>query len=471
LKVGLSIEQDRKRPIYRLLEPIHQFARRQSAGGIILLVCTALALAWANSYWRDSYFHLLHVKLGVTFDRYVLEFSAGHWINDGLMTIFFFVVGLEIKREVLVGELSTLRQALLPFAAAVGGMVAPALLYAQLNSGGAGAAGWGIPMATDIAFAIGVLSLVGRGAPASLTVFLTALAIVDDLGAVIVIAVFYSSGVQLGALAGALVFLLAMVAANWLQVRSATVYAALATGVWLFLLQSGVHATIAGVLAALPIPAGQLLGRGQFAEWGIEWLRRFDELGKRPAPVRTLFGRKLKFAIFQDSEQARLLDQLEMVIERVQSPLQRLEHLLHPVVAFLVMPVFALANAGVSLGDGLSKSLRDPVALGVIAGLVVGKPLGIAVTTWAAVKIGLCDLPAKATWRDIWAAGCLAGIGFTMSLFITNMAFAQERLIADSKVGILLASAISAVLGAMLLRGRKAGNGAGGVPVEDVGDN
>jgi NhaA family Na+:H+ antiporter len=302
-------------------------------------------------------------------------------------------------------------------------------------------------------------------------VFLTALAIVDDLGAVIVIAVFYSSGVQLGALAGALVFLLAMVAANWLQVRSATVYAALATGVWLFLLQSGVHATIAGVLAALPIPAGQLLGRGQFAEWGIEWLRRFDELGKRPAPVRTLFGRKLKFAIFQDSEQARLLDQLEMVIERVQSPLQRLEHLLHPVVAFLVMPVFALANAGVSLGDGLSKSLRDPVALGVIAGLVVGKPLGIAVTTWAAVKIGLCDLPAKATWRDIWAAGCLAGIGFTMSLFITNMAFAQERLIADSKVGILLASAISAVLGAMLLRGRKAGNGAGGVPVEDVGDN
>ncbi len=427
-------------PIKKVLYPIREFMHAEASGGIVLMLCALAALAWANSPWSTTYSALWETKLTIGPGGFNLSESLLHWINDGLMAVFFFVVGLEIKREVLVGELASLRQAALPIAAAVGGMVAPALIYTAVNLGGEGAAGWGIPMATDIAFALGVLALLGPRVPTSLKIFVTALAIVDDLGAVLVIALFYTSNVSWASLGAGALFLLALVAANRLHVRHPLAYALLGIGLWVAFLKSGVHATIAGVLLALTIPARTRVDTAEFLDRGREILEEFDRSGVEGEDILT-----------NEGQQAAIME-LESLTEHAQTPMQRLEHSLHPWVAFAIVPLFALANAGVALGGDLGVALTQPVTLGVVAGLVVGKQVGITLFSWLAVRSGLAELPQELSWRHIYGASLLAGIGFTMSLFISALAFGDGPLQDAAKVGILTASLVAGVAGWLVLR-------------------
>ncbi|HEY8602670.1 MAG TPA: Na+/H+ antiporter NhaA [Thermomicrobiales bacterium] len=427
---------DRRPPIRTVLYPLAAFLRNEAAGGIILIACALVALVWANSPWAGTYTSLWATKITIG----PLTESLLHWINDGLMAVFFFVVGLEIKREVLVGELASPRQAALPIAAALGGMAFPALIYAAINRGGPGIGGWGIPMATDIAFSLGVLALLGSRAPTGLKIFLAALAIADDLGAVLVIALFYTGAIAWGALGAAALCLALLVAANLLRVRHPLAYAALGLGLWAALLQSGIHATIAGVLLALTIPARTRCHTGEFLLRGRALLDDFDRAGEEAANILTNGGQQAALA------------ELEALIEGVQTPLQRLEHALQPWVAFGIVPLFALANAGVALGGGLGGALAAPVTLGVALGLVVGKPVGVTLGAWLAVRGGLANLPAGVGWRHVHGAGWLAGIGFTMSLFIGSLAFGEGALLDAAKVGILAASLIAGLVGWSLLR-------------------
>lgn len=435
------------------MEPLNEFAHKQTAGGILLLACAVIAMVWANSPWGEIYEHLWHLPLTIAVGKQALAEPLHFWINDGLMVIFFFVIGLEIKREVLVGELRSLKQAMLPIAAAVGGMLVPAGIYYMLNRGSPGAAGWGIPMATDIAFAIGTLALLGRGVPAGITVFLTALAIVDDLGAVVVIALFYTDQVSIPALAVGCVFLVLMMTASLLWVRNPLVYALLSVGLWLAFLKSGVHATIAGVLAAFCIPARGLVDPQEFVRAGRELLDRFLKLSEGvTAPMGKLLGKPVPIGIFRQQEQIDAVNELERACEQVMTPLQRLEHGLHGWVTLAIMPVFALANAGVAIHGDFVGSLLEPVTLGVILGLVLGKPIGIVVFSFAAVKSGIASLPEGTRWAQVIAVGFLAGIGFTMSLFITGLAFSGQGEVELAKTGILISSLLAAGLGGILLR-------------------
>jgi NhaA family Na+:H+ antiporter len=434
-------------PVERLLHPLQEFLHQEASGGLLLLGCAAIAVLWANSPWPGGYHALWQVKLTFGLGGYSLAKPLQLWINDGLMAIFFFVVGLELKREVLVGELASVRQAMLPVMAAVGGMVAPALLYFALNGGGPGDHGWGIPMATDIAFALGILALLK--APAPLRIFLTALAIVDDLGAVLVIALFYTAGLAWTSLLLGLGLLALAVLANRAGVRHPLVYAVLGVGVWVAFLKSGVHATIAGVLMALTIPSRPRLTIEQLAERGRAAL---EEVTARTT-----------VSCHPDERCQAALQALERGVQEVESPLQRLEHSLHPWVAFLIVPVFALANAGVTLGGDLVSSLTDEVSLGIVLGLAAGKQIGVTLGAWIAVKLGMADLPGGVDWRQIHGVGCLAGIGFTMSLFIAGLAFGSTPLLEVAKLGILLASLISGFLGWILLRSRTAPATPGGM--------
>ncbi len=430
------IPTDRERPISRMLSPLAAFLHTEAAGGIVLIACALIALLWANSPWAGTYTALWASKVTVG----PLSETLLHWINDGLMAVFFFVVGLEIKREVLVGELASRRQAALPVAAALGGMVVPAALYAAVNRGGAGAGGWGIPMATDIAFALGVLALLGRRAPTGLKIFLAALAIVDDLGAVLAIALFYTAQVSWVALGAAALFLALLILANRLRIRHPLAYALLGVGLWVAFLESGVHATIAGVLLALTIPARTRVDPGEFSRRVGALLRHFDRVDEGAGTILT------------NADQQAALAELEDLAEGVQTPLQRLEHALHPWVAFGIVPLFALANAGVALGGGPGAALTEPVTLGVLLGLVVGKQVGVMAGAWLAVRGGVADLPEGVTWRHLYGAGWLAGIGFTMSLFIGALAFGEGALLDAAKVGILTASLIAGGVGWALLR-------------------
>jgi NhaA family Na+:H+ antiporter len=388
----------------RLVRPFQRFVKAETSG-ILLIGCTAVALIWANSPWAGSYFHLWHADPTFGFGGSLLSKSLHFWINDGLMALFFLLVGLEIKRETLVGELASFRKAALPIAAALGGMIVPAGLYALLNQGGPGAAGWGIPMATDIAFALGVLALLGDRVPASLKVFLAALAIADDIGAVLVIALFYTEQISWISLGVGGLFFLALIAANRAGVRHPLIYAILGLGLWLAFVPSGIHATVAGVLLATTIPARQPAD------------------GSAPSA-------------------------------RSESPMLRFEHALMPWNRYVIMPVFALANAGVILGTGAARSLVDPISLGVICGLVLGKPIGIVLFSWLATRIRVASMLDGISWRQILGVGMLGGIGFTMSLFIANLAFDETRALETAKVGILTASIVSAMAGAVvLLRG------------------
>ena len=428
-------------PVERIVRPFQDFAHKQSSGGILLIIATVVALVWANSPWAESYSNLWHTKLTVGVGGFSISKDLTHWINDGLMAVFFLVVGLEIKREILVGELSSIRGATLPVVAAVGGAVVPATIFLTINAGTEGSAGWGIPMATDIAFALGVLALLGEKAPVGLKVFLTALAIVDDIIAVLVIAFFYSSEISWGALGVGVVFLAALVVANLLGVGKTLVYAVLGIGLWLCFLLSGVHATIAGVLLALTVPASSFINPTAFLERGRYILDRFEKAGEKGENVLT------------NEERQAALHALNHAAYKLEPPLHELEHALHPWVAFAIMPIFAVANAGLPLSRGISEALTSPVAFGIVVGLVVGKQLGITLFAWLAVRSGISELPGDINWRHVYGAGWLAGIGFTMSLFITDLAFSDDSLIEDAKLGILVASLIAGVVGWTILRG------------------
>jgi Na+:H+ antiporter, NhaA family len=385
-------------PMDRLVRTFQEFARLEASGGILLIGCTVVALAWANSPWSGRYFHLWHADPTFGFAGSLLSKPLHFWINDGLMALFFLLVGLEIKRETLVGELASFQKAALPIAAALGGMIVPAVLYFLFNRGGPGASGWGIPMATDIAFALGVLALLGDRVPTSLKVFLAALAIADDIGAVLVIAFFYTAQISWISLGLGGLFLVALIAANRAGARHPLIYVVLGLGLWIAFLQSGIHATVAGVLLATTIPARQ----------------RVNSV---------------------DAE----------------SPMLRFEHALMPWNKYVIMPVFALANAGVLLGAGAARSLADPISIGVICGLVLGKPIGIVLFSWLATRSRIAAMLDGISWRQIAGVGLLGGIGFTMSLFIANLAFGETPALEMAKVGILAASILSGAAGAVVL--------------------
>jgi NhaA family Na+:H+ antiporter len=376
-----------------LTRPFVAFAHQSWAGGVLLLICAVVAIACANSPWRDAWDHFWHTDIAISFGSASIRHSLAHWINDGLMVVFFLLVGLEIKREMSSGELSTRQKAMLPIAGALGGMLVPAGIYALVNQGGEGLRGWGIPMATDIAFALGIMRLVAGRIPAALFIFLTALAIADDLGAVLVIAVFYTAQLDLGALAAAGGITLALFGLNRLGVTAGFPYAIGGIALWLATVASGIHATIAGVLLALTIPL------------------RADEHA---------------------------------------STLHRWEHALHPWITFVIVPLFALANAGVDVGGNFAAAVQAPIFWGVFVGLVVGKPLGIAGLSWLVVRTGLASLPEGVTWFQVFAVSCLGGIGFTMSLFINSLAFTDPLHIDEAKLGIIAASILATVIGARL---------------------
>ncbi len=438
-----ALDGDAAPLIDRVLAPFQRFVHTESASGVVLLACTAVALVWANSPWAASYEHLWETELTLALGGWSARSTLHHLINDGLMAVFFFLVGLEIKREMLAGELASVRQAALPLAGALGGMIAPALLYASLNAGRAGEPGWGVPMATDIAFALGVLALLGDRIPAGVRVFLAALAIVDDIGAVLVIAVFYSGGIAWNALLSAGALVLVAVGANIAGVRRPWAYAAIGLLLWGAVLSSGIHATIAGVLLAMTIPSRTRIDEGRFLARARRVLSRFEiahEPGASP---------------LKDPEHQAAVQQLKRLAEQLQPPLLRLEHSLHGAVAFGIMPLFALANAGVPLGlTQLEGGESTAVALGIALGLLVGKPVGITLLAWAAVRLGVASLPDGVTWRLIVGAGLLGGIGFTMALFIAGLAFASApALLVAAKLGVLGASLAAGLAGWFALRG------------------
>ena len=430
----------RQYPIDRLRRPFHDFLRDQSTGGILLFVVAMIAMVWANSPWKESYHHLWEHTMAISFDEWKLERTLHHWINDGLMAMFFFLVGLELKREVVGGELSRPRDAVLPVAAGLGGMIVPALIFLLFNPSGESHAGWGIPMATDIAFAIGLLALLGSRAPVALKVFITTLAIADDLGAVLVIAIFYTSDISFINLAIGAGFLLMLVAGNVLGVRSPWYYALFGIGgMWTAFLLSGIHATVAGVLAAFAIPAVTRMDEVTYIRRITKYVREFAALKPNQLPTLT-------------EEQLHVIEKIDEASENAETPLQRLEHKLQPLVMFGVMPLFALANAGVELPDDIGAALASSVTLGVGLGLLLGKPLGILLTCWIFVRLGWACIGPVLTWSHLVGAAILAGVGFTMSLFVNELAFVSPLLRQQAKLGILVASVLAGTIGFLLLR-------------------
>lgn len=433
-------------PIDKISKPIQKFIQNEKAGGIVLGISVIIALILANSPLSHSYHHFFEHKLGFLFDgKTYLEYSIHHWINDGLMAIFFFVVGLELKREIIAGELSNPRKAMLPIAAAIGGMLVPALIYLVLNPTGEVHSGWGIPMATDIAFALGVLYLLGNRIPLGLKVFLTALAIVDDLGAVLVIAFFYTSDISTISLLIGLAFLLAMYIGNKMGVRSVLFYAILGIGgVWTSFLLSGVHATIAAVLAAFTIPADVKIKENILIARIKKHLAQFTAADPNDK-IPTL-----------TNEQLHILEKVSSDTEQAIPPLQKLEHAMHPFVSFIIIPIFALANAGVSVLDiEMEQLFNTNVAIGVALGLLVGKVVGVVGFTWLAVKCKIAPFPEGMNLKNLLGLGLLASIGFTMSLFVTELAFSHEEYKVQAKVGIFVASIIGGILGYMVLSRQK----------------
>ena len=421
--------------------PIKLFMGREKSGGIVLILSVALAMILANSNIAESYFHFFEQEVGfiVNGEPY-LNYSLHHWINDGLMSMFFFVVGLELKREFIGGELADIRNTILPISAAIGGMIVPALIFLSLNIGTPQTMGWGIPMATDIAFALGVVYLLGDKVPASAKLFLTTLAIVDDLGAVLVIAFFYTSELSIASLLFGLCFLAVMFIGNRLGIKSLFFYAALGIGgVWVTFLLSGIHATIAAVLAAFMIPADAKINESVYLKRMKKLTRRFEH--EEANEVRTL-----------EEGQVDVLTHIQHDTEIAIPLLQQLEHKMSPIVTFLIMPIFAIANAGISFTDlSLSDIFSTHVALGVTLGLLLGKPIGIIGATFLMVKMRWATLPSTITRRTLLGLGMLASIGFTMSMFISTLAFTNELLMTQAKLGIFLASILGGIGGYVLL--------------------
>lgn len=427
----------------KVITPFEQFTKNQIAGGLILMVCLVIALIFANTGMHHAYEHTIHTLMGFDLGDMHYEKTLHHWINDGLMAIFFLVVGLEIKREVMVGELSSLSKASLPVIAALGGMIVPAFLYFLTNGTGDASRGWGIPMATDIAFAVGVLALLGKRVPASVMTFLLALAIADDLGAVLVIGIFYTEQIYMTYLAIAAGLIVVLILFNAMGVRAITPYMLVGIMVWAAFLQSGIHATLAGVLVALTIPTRPKYHPKYFSEKIRCMLDHFDK--NSVLQSKKTYG----WSAFSNNEQAEIIEEIDMATTAVASPLRKLEHALHPMTAFLIIPIFALANAGVKIHfENFGSAITNPVTIGVMLGLVLGKLIGIAGSTWLAIKFNIGNLPSGANFKHIIGVGLMGGIGFTMSIFVTELAFpGMEEMLISAKTGILLASALAGILG------------------------
>ncbi|MGF7039961.1 Na+/H+ antiporter NhaA [Mucilaginibacter lappiensis] len=425
-------------PIDKITAPVNKFIHQEHTSGIVLFISVLVAIIWVNSPLQHFYHDLWDIKLSLGFGGYVLDHSLHLWINDGLMAVFFFVIGLELKREFMAGELSTIKKASLPMVAALGGMLVPALIYFFINKGTTAEHGWGIPMATDIAFALALLSIAGKHIPTSVKVFLSALAVADDLGAVLVIAIFYSSHIALMPLTIGMWLLVILLIGNKLGIRSIIFYLVIGFGVWVAFLLSGVHATIAGVLVAFTIPARTRINEKNYAESLRKLLFDFEKAIPNNSTLTT-------------PEQHDTIEKIKELSMDAETPLQKVEFALHPWVAFVVMPLFALANAGIVIGSNFFSSLVNPVSLGVAVGLLAGKFIGVLLATWLMVKFG-AQLPAKASWKQIVGVALLAGVGFTMSLFISGLAFTHPEMIDQAKYGILLASLLAGVLGVMMLK-------------------
>jgi NhaA family Na+:H+ antiporter len=417
------------------------FFKKEASSSVLLLLASIAAVFLANSSFATVYHNFLHTEVALGLGKYQISKSLLHWINDGLMTFFIFIVGLEIKREVLVGELSTPKSALLPVVAALGGMLFPGVIYFALNRGTPTAGGWGIPMATDIAFALGAIAVFGRKLPVGLRVFLSAFAIADDLGAVVIIAVFYTKKIVWSYLMVCIFFVAGLVVANLLWIRWTLIYALLGLGIWLSVLNSGVHPTVAGFVVAMFIPA-----RGKYDT---------DRFVKKVKEIMDEFQceeQSCGYSILLDRGHLNAVHALEITCHEVETPLQRLEHSLHPWVAFVLLPLFAFANAGLSLkGIDLTSIVNHPLTPGVSLGLLLGKPIGIVLFSFLAVKTSIAELPAEVNWSHIIGAGMLGGIGFTMSLFVSGLSFTSPELVNHAKLGILLGSILSATAGLAFL--------------------
>lgn len=421
---------------------ILSFIKEESLGGYILIAITIIALVWANSGFYDSYHYLWHeLQMGFKFGDFELTSTLHHWINDGLMALFFFTIGLEIKREVLAGELSSFKKAGLPIVAAIGGMVIPALIYVIISINHPQfISGWGIPMATDIAFALGLMAMLGKRVPVSLKIFLTALAIADDLGAIMVIAVFYTESIDMMELLNAAFFLGVLIAANRMGIRSAIFYALVGgLGVWTSFLFSGVHATIAGVLIALTIPVRPKISEKVFIQRLSSCLDVFKKTDPNAKSLLT-------------SAQSKVISSIGHHVSDANTPLQKLEHAMHPVSTFVILPIFALSNAGVHIEGNLMAMLLHPISLGIMGGLILGKFLGISVFSRIFVKLKLANLPPGVSWAHIYGMSFLAGIGFTMSMFIADLGFERQEYEEIAKVGILAASLLAGIIGVTILR-------------------
>ncbi|PKP30095.1 MAG: Na+/H+ antiporter NhaA [Bacteroidetes bacterium HGW-Bacteroidetes-16] len=420
---------------------IRRYINEESIGGIILILSTLSALIWANSGWYGSYQYLWHdLQAGFGIGEFKMVSSLGHWINDGLMALFFFTVGLEIKREIMGGELSSLKKASLPIFAALGGMLLPAGFYAiTVSSYPEFLHGWGIPMATDIAFALGLLALLGKRININLKIFLTALAIADDLGAVLVIAIFYTEAINYTELLTAAFFLGVLIVANIAGVRRTVFYALVGfVGVWIAFVFSGVHATIAGVLIALTIPARTKISENQYVTRLFTLIKKFE---KEPATDHVLLS----------ENQVRLLTEIEELNDKAHTPLQKLEHAMHPLTTYFILPLFALSNAGVHIEGSVLDLVFHPISLGIVVGLLLGKFLGISIFSHLVIRFGWASLPEGVSWQQLYGVAMLAGIGFTMSMFIADLAFVPEDYKQIAKVGIMTASVVAAFAGMCLL--------------------
>ena len=426
-----------ERAFKRVLSPFEEFIHRQTTSGLLLLSCAIIALFLANGFLAEAYQHLIHTPVKVSIDAWSIDMSLHHWVNDGLMALFFFVVGLELKREIMVGELSDIRQAALPIIAAIGGMMVPALIYFAFNPEGDAARGWGVPMATDIAFAVGALVLLAARVPKALITFLVALAIADDLGAVLVIAMFYTQELAMHWLLAAVALVAVLFTFNFAGIRNAIPYFIVAVLLWYAMLQSGVHATLAGVLGAFTVPARSKYDPSQFIARIKTQINLFmQSRGKNDSLMtnETLYS---------------IVEKLEEGVQGVQTPLQRLEQLWHLPVAFIVIPIFALFNAGIPLQfDSPGVLFSHPVMQGVMLGLFIGKFIGITGACWIALKLGIGQLPNGTRFSQIAAVSVLGGIGFTMSIFVAELGFADHPdYLVMAKAGVLAGSLISGVVG------------------------
>ena len=429
-------------PLDKIAEPVNKFLHRDYSVGLVLILSVIAALIWANSPYGESYHHLWHTEAGVNIGTFNFKQPLHIWINDGLMAVFFFVIGLELKREFMAGELSTFRKALLPMGAAIGGMLIPALIYVAFNYGQPSISGWGIPMATDIAFALALLTVAGKHIPLALKVFLSALAVADDMGAVLVIAFFYTAKISWVALAMGFVLLGVMVVMNYLGFRRAWVYCIVGVLVWLFFFYSGIHATIAGVLTGFTIPARTKIDEKGYS---ITLNRLIDQFDKEIPLNSTL----------TTANQHVIIEQIKSVSSAAETPLQKLEHNLHFWVMFIILPLFAFSNSGLHLSGDFFKDGINDIMLGVFFGLLAGKIIGITLFTYLLVKLKLADLPLGVNFKHVLGVSILGAVGFTMSLFISNLAFTTPHMIESAKYAILFTSVVAGLLGVFYLKSLK----------------